>query len=80
MKILTSKSDDFLYSKLLDLLEQIKLVQGGTALSSTLRRHSDIKIYLIEKQIEKIRHIEEKYFLNHELNHDAIEEFYSTKP
>lgn len=76
MKILTSKSDDFLYSKLLELLQQIKLVQGGTALSSTLRRHTDIKLYMIQKQIDKIQHIEEKYFMNHDLNHEAVEEFY----
>ena len=62
MKILTSKDDDFLYSKLLDLLKEIKLVQGGTALSSSLRRHNQIKLYLIEKQIYKIKEIEDKYF------------------
>ena len=63
MKVLTtSKDDDFLYSRLLDLLQQIKLVQGGTALDSTLRRHNKIKIYMIQKQIEKIKYVETTYF------------------
>lgn len=62
MKILTSNDDDFLYSQLLRLLEQIKLCQGGTALDSTLRRHNKLKIYLISKQIDRIRSIEERYF------------------
>ena len=75
MKILTSSEDDFLYEQLLRLLEQIKLVQSGTALSSTLRRHSKIKIYMIEKQIEKIKHIEETYFDNKGLNQLAIDSY-----
>ena len=72
MKILVSDNDDFLYERLLALLEEIKLVQGGTALSSSLRRHSKIKLYLIEKQIEKIRDIEEKYFTDSGLDQMAI--------
>ena len=62
MKILTSPDDDFLYQKLLVLLQQVKLVQGGTALASTLRRHNKLKVYLIEKQIDRIKSIEERYF------------------
>lgn len=54
--------DDPIYESLLTLLKQIKLVQGGTALSSTLRRHNKLKLYLIEKQIARIKHIEETYF------------------
>lgn len=72
MKIITSSEDDFLYQQLLRLLYQIKLVQGGTALSSTLRRHTSLKIYLIEKQIEKIKTIEERYFTPQGLNHVVI--------
>lgn len=76
MKILTSSDDDFLYQKLLDLLKQIKLTQGGTALASTLRRHSEIKIYLIQKQIEKIEYIEKKYFNDDgSLNQSAIHHY-----
>lgn len=77
MKILTSNDDDFLYSKLLDLLKEIKLVQGGTALSSSLRRHNQIKLYLIEKQIQRIKEIETTYFTDSGLNRKAIDSFYS---
>lgn len=62
MKIKVSQADNYLYEYLLTLCQEIKLVQGGTALSSTLRRHNKLKLYLIEKQIEKIKHIEERYF------------------
>ena len=79
MKILTSSEDDFLYDQLLRLLEQIKLVQSGTALSSTLRRHNKIKLYMIKKQIEKIKYIEEKYFDDKGLNQFAIEEYHHKK-
>lgn len=75
MKILTSPDDDFLYERLLDLLEQIKLVQGGTALASSLRRHNKIKLYMIEKQIQKIKHIEETYFCKDGLDQTAIEAY-----
>lgn len=77
MKILTSPDDDFLYERLLELLNQMKLVQGGTALASSLRRHNKIKIYLIEKQISKIQYIEEKYFTSDGLNQEAILAFHS---
>lgn len=62
MKIKVTEQDNYLYEYLLSLLEQIKLVQGGTALSATLRRHTKLKIYLIQKQIEKIKYVEERYF------------------
>ena len=61
-KITTSSSDDFLYKELSDLLSQIKLAQGGTALDSTLHRHNMLRIYLISKQIDKIKEFETKYF------------------
>lgn len=79
MKILTSPDDDFLYEKLLALLNQIKLTQGATALNSTLRRHSKIKLYMLEKQIRQIQHIEEKYFDKDGLNQLAIEEYLHRK-
>lgn len=71
--------DDFLYERLLSLLEEIKLVQGGTALASTLRRHQQVKIYMIEKQIQKIRAIEETYFVDSGLNQDAVKNFHFRK-
>lgn len=75
MKILTSSEDDFLYERLLDLLQQIKLVQGGNALASSLRRHNKIKLYMMEKQIQKIKHIEETYFCKDGLDQIAIENY-----
>lgn len=79
MKVLTSKEDDFLYEYVLDFLEQIKLVQGGTALSATLRRHSLLKEYMIQKQRDKIAYIEETYFdMEHNsLNDDAITAYHN---
>lgn len=62
MKILTSEEDNFIYDWLLDLLKQVKLVQGGTSLASTLRRHQSIKNYMIQKQKEKLDYIEHTFF------------------
>ena len=77
-KIETSWDDDFLYEKLTRLLEQIKIVQGGTELAYTLRNHQNIKLYLISKQIEKIKHIEKTYFKDDgSLNQFAIENFHA---
>lgn len=72
MKIQVSYEDDFLYSQLIRLCEQVKLVQGATALNSTLRRHSKIKSYLIQKQVEQLSLIESRYFTNDGLNDLAI--------
>lgn len=72
-----TKDDDFLYSHLLNLLNEIRLVQGGTALDATLRRHNQMRLYLMSKQIEKIRLIEEKYFnQDGTLNQDSIKNFH----
>ena len=60
--ISVSKDDDFLYSYLIKLLEQIKLVQSGTALDSTLKRHSFIRNYLISKQKDRLDYIETTFF------------------
>lgn len=79
MKILTSPDDDFLYEKLLILLNQIKLTQGATALNSTLRRHQKIKLYMLEKQIQQIKYIEEKYFDKDGVNQLAVEEYLHRK-
>lgn len=79
MKILTSSDDNFLYDRLLDLLYQIKLVQGGTALSATLRRHNKIKTYLVSKQVDLLNHIEENFFDNEGLDATAIEQYHFKK-
>lgn len=80
MKILTSNKDDFLYDRFMVLLKQIRLVQGGTALASTLRRHSSIKNYLVEKQIKFISYLEETYFHpDGSLDDEAIEGFFEQK-
>ena len=72
-KLETCSRDNFLYEELGRLLQEIKLAQGGTALDATLRRHNNIRIYLISKQIDKIRDIEETYFNDDgTLNDDAI--------
>lgn len=79
MIILTSPDDDFLYERLLELLQQMKLVQGGTALASSLRRHNKIKLYMMEKQMEKIKYIEETYFCKDGLDQTAIEAYHHKK-
>lgn len=61
MKIFLSPDDEELYDFAISLLREIKLTQGGTALSSTLRRHSDLKNFLIDRQKLKIKQFEEKY-------------------
>lgn len=58
----TSELDDFLYLRLTKLLEELKVTLGGRDLDSTLRRHNMLKVYLMSKQIEKIRFIEENFF------------------
>lgn len=79
MKITTSNEDDFIYNYLLELLDQIKLVQGGSSIPPTLRRHKSIREYLIEKQKVKLGHIEETYFTDGELNGLAIENYHHKK-
>lgn len=70
----TSEHDDFLYQELMDLLQQHKLLRGGAALNQTLKDHHVLTLYLISKQIEKIRNIEETYFNdNGTLKSDQIE-------
>ena len=73
MKVLTSENDNILYQKLLELLYAIKITQGGTALSSTLRRHPKVKDYLISKQRNILEDIEGRYFFdNGELDQDQL--------
>lgn len=61
-KIETCSRDNFLYEELGRLLHEIKLAQGGTALDATLKRHNKIRIYLISKQIDRLRDLELTYF------------------
>lgn len=79
-KIETCSRDNFLYEELGRLLQEIKLAQGGTALDATLKRHNMIRIYLISKQIDKIRDIEQTYF-NEDgtLNIDSINMYLEAK-
>lgn len=80
MKILTSTKDNFLYDELILILEQIKLVQGGTSLASTIRRHQKIKNYLVDKQRKKLGYLEETYFHpDGSLDIEAIDGFYEIK-
>lgn len=72
MTILTSNEDNFLYDQLLRLLYQIKIVQGVPAVTATLRRHSSIKQYLIQKQVDKLKFIEDRYFIEGDLDHSTI--------
>lgn len=71
--ISTSSADNFLYDRLIDLFNEIKLIQSGSAVPATLRRHKVIKDYLIEKQKHIIQYIEDTYFVGGDLNHLAIE-------
>lgn len=75
MKILVSKDDDLLYVDLIRFLYEIDLLQGHTALNSTLRRHSKLRNYLHNKQKEMLEEVESDYFMpDGTLNLDALEE------
>lgn len=79
-KLETCSRDNFLYEELGRLLHEIKLAQGGTALDATLKRHNMIRIYLISKQIDKIRDIEQTYFNDDgTLNNEAINMYLDAK-
>lgn len=53
---------DILEYQILQLLQDIKLVQGGSAVGATLRRHPQVKKYLIEKQVDRLKAIEQDNF------------------
>ena len=77
MKILTSNKDDFLYERIIRLLEQVKLVRGGTDLAYTLRNHKKIRDYCREKQSIEINLIESAYFNpDGSLDNDVIDSEY----
>lgn len=76
MKILTSKDDNFLYDRLISLFKEIRLIQGNTALNSTLRRHIKLKNYLVSKQSFILNSLEETYFHpDGSLDREALDEF-----
>lgn len=62
MKISISSKDDFLYERIIVLLQQVKLVRGGTELAYTLRNHKKIRDYCKEKQSHELKYIEDHYF------------------
>lgn len=55
-------NEDLLYKSLVSFLYDIKIFQGGTALSATLRRHPKIKAFLLRKQKERLNSFESSYF------------------
>lgn len=58
----TSDSDNPLYNRIIKLLQEIRLVQGGNGLDATLRRHRKILNYCMAKQFDFLRDIEDSYF------------------
>lgn len=62
MKISISSKDDFLYERIIVILQQVKLVRGGTELAYTLRNHKKIRDYCKEKQSQELKYIEDHYF------------------
>ena len=74
IKVLISNKDDFLYERIINLLQQVKLVRGGTDLAYTLRNHKKIRDYCVAKQKREFELIEEDYFNSDgSLDTDAIE-------
>lgn len=76
MKIVTSSKDDSLYNYLIELLQQIKLVRGGTDLAYTLRNRKFIRDYLREKQVARLNYVEETFFNpDGSLDSDCLDSF-----
>lgn len=46
------------YLRTINFLEHIKLVQGPTGLSSTLRRHKDLHKMILEFQVQYLQDLE----------------------
>ena len=73
-KLNCTSKDDFLYQRIIKLLEEVKLVRGGTDLAYTLRNHKKIRDYCREKQSIQIQQIELDYFNpDGSLDEEAIE-------
>lgn len=67
--------EDLLYNSLISFLYEIKIFQGGTALSSTLRRHPIIKAFLLRKQKERLNSFESSYFNSDgSLDYDSLDD------
>ena len=62
--IVTNDDDTFLYDRLIVLFKEIKLIQSGSGLDSTLRHHRRLQNYCMAKQSDFLNHIEERYFLD----------------
>lgn len=79
--MITGSEDDFLYFKIISILNQIKITQGGTALDYTLKRHPKILNYCKAKQLKQIKYIEDTYFFeNGALDSTIISEWHMQHP
>lgn len=58
----TSSQDDVLYTNLIVLLSQVRLVIGGNGLDATLKSRKKILNYLKSKQIARLDEIESEFF------------------
>lgn len=50
---------DMLYFRLIELLTEVKLVQGNMALNSTINRHKEVKEFMLQYQVDTLQDIEE---------------------
>lgn len=76
----TSPSDDFVYQKFIHILQNIRLVQGGSALDATLHRHPRVLNYCKAKQLAQLNEVESSYFYDDgTLNSSALDEFRQNK-
>ena len=73
-----NKDDDFLYLRFINILQNVRLVQGGSALDATLHRHPRILNYCKAKQLSQIRDLESEYFCDDgRLNGFAIQNYHT---
>lgn len=49
-----------IYSKTIDLLTEIKLTLGPTGLAGTLRKHPNLKEFVVKKQKERLEILDQK--------------------
>ena len=54
-----------LYKDILQLLRDVKLTQGPSAVTATLQRHKSIKRFLFDYQKENIKNLEDKMTLDY---------------
>lgn len=56
-------SEDYeneIYSKTINLLQEVKLTLGPTGLAGTFRKHPNVKDFVVKKQKERLDIIEQK--------------------